>query len=168
LFIATDKVRYVGLALPKLKFRERAHPYIVVEAGDERYQSLLLSDMDRVVQTEFSKDFDVIMQRAIISATAKAVAQYALADQDSSGAAVASLFMAIYSFATTAADVRVWTSLPKEFQIARLEKPADGRIGIAVPGRIPFDIEIGNCNNAIVYVRIIHPGAEPVYDVIKL
>jgi len=79
LFIATDKVKYVGLALPKLKFRERAHPYIVVEAGDERYQSCLLSDMDRVVQTEFSKDFEVIMQRAIISATAKAVAQYALA-----------------------------------------------------------------------------------------
>jgi hypothetical protein len=164
LFIATSKVKYVGIALPKLGFRDKAYPYLVVDSDGKSYTTLPVADMDRVVQTEFSKDFGGILTRAIISATAKAVAQYALEEHgDSYG--IASTLAAAYSFASTAADVRVWTTLPKDFQIARFPKPKNGKLKITPPGSVSLDIDIPNCNNAIVYSRITTNRAAPAYEV---
>jgi hypothetical protein len=165
LFIATRQVKYVGIALPKLEFRNQAFPYLLVNADDREYMTLPVADMDRVVQTEFSKDFGGILTRAIISATAKAVAQYALEQQGSSAATALSYAMAAYSFASTAADVRIWTALPKDFQVARLPKPKTGKLKITPPGSFPLDIDIPQCNNAVVYIRIISNQAVPVCNV---
>ena len=165
LFIATEKIKYIGIALPKLEYRNGAFSYLTAHSNGKSYQTQVVSDMDRVVQTEFSKDFKGILTRAIISATAKAIAQYALSEQDSSGAAIASLFVAAYSFASTAADVRIWTALPKDFQVARFAKPENGNIKITTTGAEPFEINIPACNNAIVYVKIISSQAVPVWDV---
>jgi hypothetical protein len=165
LFVVTNKVQYVGIALPKLDFRDNAYPYLTAEVDGKVYKTCLVSNMDRVIQTEFSKDFGGILTRAIISATAKAVAQYALAEEGSSASSIASIAVAAYSFASTAADVRVWTALPKDFHIARFQKPKNGKLKITPPGSIPLDIDIPNCNNAIVYIRIITNQAIPVYDV---
>jgi hypothetical protein len=165
LFIATNQVKYVGIALPRLEFRNQAFPYLLVNSDDKEYMTLPVADMDRVVQTEFSKDFGGILTRAIISATAKAVAQYALEQQDSSYASLASSLVAAYSFASTAADVRIWTALPKDFQVARFPKPKNGKLKITPPGSIPLDIDIPQCNNAIVYIKIITNRAVPVCNV---
>ncbi len=166
LFVATDKVKYVGIALPQLDFRDGAYPNLVAEVDGNDYNTRVVSDMDRVIQTEFSKDFKGILTRAIISATAKAVAQYAIQKKDTSESSLASLFMAAYSFATTAADVRIWTTLPKDFQVARFPKPEDGKLKITLPGSEPLEIDIPNCNNALVYVRITANQAVPVYEVL--
>ena len=165
LFVASDQVKYVGIALPQLEFRDRAYQYLVAEVDGKDYETRVVSDMDRVVQTEFSKDFKGILTRAIISTTAKAVAQYALEKQDSSKSSLASVFMAAYSYATTAADVRIWTTLPKDFQIARFPKPKNGKLKVSPPGSVPLEINISGCNNAIVYVRITANQAEPIFEV---
>jgi hypothetical protein len=165
LFIATNNVKYFGIALPELYFRNKAYQHLVAEADGKDYETRIVSDMDRVIQTEFSKDYPGILARAIISATAKAIAQYALEKQDSSKSSLASVLVAAYSYATTAADVRIWTSLPKEFQVARFPKPKDGKIKVKRPGSVPVEINIPDCNNAIVYVRIIASQAEPVFEV---
>jgi len=166
LFVATDKVKYVGIALPMLEFREQAYSHLSVKAGDQTYATQLVADMDRVVQTEFDKDFKGILTRAIISATAKAVAQYALHKQGDSSTALASVLVAAYSYATTAADVRIWTSLPKDFQVARFPMPP-GRLVIIEPaGGGSFQVEIPPCNNALIYVRIPFKQARNVCDVI--
>ena len=166
LFVETEKVKYVGIALPKLKYREEAYIYLSAEVDGKDYKTSLVSDMDRVIQTEFSKDYKGILTRAIVSATAKAVAQYALDKQDSSTSELASIFMAAYSFATTAADVRIWTTLPKNFQVARFPKPSDGQLKVSTPGSVSLEINIPDCNNAIVYVRITSNRVEPVFEVI--
>jgi len=119
LFVATDKVKYVGIALPQLKFRQQACPNLTIRAGEETYSTQMVANMDRVIQTEFKKDFQGILTRAIISATTKAIAQYAAQKNEDSSAQLASLLVAAYSYATTAADVRIWTTLPKNFQVAR-------------------------------------------------
>lgn len=166
LFVATDKVKYVGIALPKLEYRDKAYQYLVAEVDGKDYKTCQVSDMDRVIQTEFSKDYKGILTRAIISATAKAVAQYAIEKQDSSGSSISSILVAAYSFATTAADVRIWTTLPKDFQIARFPKPKNGKLKVTPPDSASFEINIPSCNNAIVYVRITVNQAEPVYEVL--
>jgi hypothetical protein len=177
LFIATDKVKYFGIALPKLVFRDRAYSRLVVEAGGEEYSTDIVADMDRVVQTEFKQQYPAIVTRAIMSATLKAVAQYAIEKQNDDKVAngLFSLLAAVYSFATTSADVRVWTALPKEFQVARFDIPEDGKIvirgsgnagaGISGIGQLPLEIELADCKNALIYVKIIRAGVAPVCDV---
>jgi hypothetical protein len=165
LFIATSQVKYVGIALPKLEFRSQAYPYLLVNSDGKEYMTLPVANMDRVVQTEFSKEYPGILMRAIMSAAAKAVAQYAIEQQGSNAATALSYAMAAYSFASTAADVRIWTALPKDFQVARFPKPKNGKLKITPPGSIPLDIDVPQCNNAIVYIKIITNRAVPVCNV---
>jgi hypothetical protein len=150
-----------------LVFRDRACPYLIIEADGRAYQTEVVADMDRVVQTEFSKDFSGILTRAIISATAKAIAQYAIEQQGSNEASIASIFVAVYSFVTTAADVRIWTTLPKEFQVARFEKPKDSKVVIKPASQNPVSVDIPSCNNAIIYIKIVTANMEPKIDVIN-
>jgi len=167
LFIATSAVKYAGIALPKLVFREQAYPYLSIKTADNTYPTQQIADMDRVIQTEFKKDFNAILTRAIISATVKAAAQYALDQQGSTAAMIASIGVAAYSFATTAADVRIWTTLPKDFQVARLSIPDDRMITIDPPGGTPIQVQIPPCKNALVYVKIPFKEATVIYDVMS-
>lgn len=166
MFVEKKKVKYVGIALPKLRFREHAYPSLSILADGQRYKTQYVADMDRVIQTEFNKDFKGILTRAIISMTAKAAAQYALDKQDNPSSTLASFLVAAYSFATTAADVRIWTTLPKDFQVVRFSMPADGAITIEPPGGESFQIKIPSCKNSLVYVKIPFRQARPVYDLI--
>lgn len=163
LFIATDNVRYFGIALPKLAFRPSAAPFLDIQAASQTHRTQLLVNMDSVIKTEFDKDFQGILTRAIISATTKAIAQYSLEkNQNSSTAAV---IAAIYSFATTAADVRIWTMLPKNFQVARFPMPADAQFIIQGPGIGPFSFNIPDCNHAVVYVKMINHVIKPNIEI---
>jgi len=166
LFLVTREVKYVGIALPKLEFRDQAFQSLWIKAGEGNYQTLAVADMDRVVKTEFKKDFKGILTRAIISATIKAAAQYGMENQHNSKGSMASILMAVYSFATTAADVRIWTTLPKDFQVARFAIPEDRTIQIHPSGGMPFDVNIPDCKNAFVYVKIPFAQSVPVYDLI--
>ena len=163
LFIATDNIRYVGIALPMLTFRQAASPYLEIKAGSKTSRTQLVADMDRVIHTEFEKDFKGTLTRAIISTTTKAIAQYAL--EKNSGSSWASVAMAVYSFVTTAADVRIWTALPKNFQAARLTIPENGILTVSGPALAPIQVEIGDCNYAIVYVRMINAAHQPSIEI---
>lgn len=165
LFAKTEKVKYVGIALPKLEFREQAYPSLSISAAGQNYKTEQIADMDRVIQTEFNKDFKGILTRTIISTTSKAAAQYALDKKGDSSAKLASFLVAAYQFATTAADVRIWTTLPKDFQVARFPIPADRQITINPSGGQSFQIEIPPCKNSLVYVKIPFRQAKPVYDI---
>ncbi|MHC5121062.1 MAG: COG3014 family protein [Planctomycetota bacterium] len=163
LFIATDNIRYVGIALPMLTFRQAASPYLEIKAGSKTSRTQLVADMDRVIHTEFEKDFKGTLTRAIISTTTKAIAQYAL--EKNSGSSWASVAMAVYSFVTTAADVRIWTALPKNFQAARLTIPENGILNVSGPNLMPIQVEIGDCNYAIVYVKMINAAHQPSIEI---
>jgi hypothetical protein len=164
LFLVTNEVYYTGVALPRLQFRSAAYPCLMVQTVNGDFQTRQVADMDRVIETEFNKDFRGILARAIASAAAKAVAQTALRRQDN-GEILAAL-VAAYSAATTAADVRIWSALPKDFQIARCTIPDDRKLTINPPGGAPFEIDVPTCTNAIVYIKIVTAGSKPVYEVL--
>lgn len=163
LFIVTDKVRYFGIALPQLVFRPAAAGYLDVRAGGQSYTTATIADMDRIIQTEFKKDFDGILLRAVIAATAKAAAQYALEENNASAAAIV---MALLNFATTAADVRIWSALPKNFQSVRLDRPADGQVVLAAGPHPAITVQLPDCTHAIVYVKMASSNATPIVELI--
>jgi hypothetical protein len=40
----------------------------------------------------------------------------------------------IYQYAANQADTRTWRTLPKQFQVARIDTPADRRVQLSLPG----------------------------------
>lgn len=164
LVLVSSRVYYAGIALPKLTPRKVAYPYLTIKTDAGEYQTRQVADMERVIETEFKKDFKGILIRAIASATVKAAAQAAARDNDNYGIMTAAI--AIYSVATTAADVRIWSALPKDFQVARCAIPENRLLQVFAGGYTAFDVHIPPCKNAIVYIKIINAGASPVCEVL--
>ena len=164
LVLVTNRVYYAGIALPRLRPRYVAYPCLAVQTDTGTYQTKQVADIERVIQTEFKKDFQGILIRAIASAVVKAAAQASVSENDNYG--VATALVALYGVATTAADVRIWSALPKDFQVARCSIPKDRKLQIAPPGGAFFEVNIPTCKNAIVYIKIAHAGASPVYEVL--
>jgi hypothetical protein len=73
--------------------------------------------------------------------------------------------MAVYNFVSTAADVRIWTALPKDIQAARLVMPENGDLTLYGPTLTPIQVKIGNCKYAIVYVRMISTAHQPSIEI---
>ncbi len=164
LVLVSSKVYYAGIALPKLTPRKVAYPYLTIKTDASEYQTRQVADIERVIETEFKKDFKGILIRAIASAAVKAAAQAAARDNDQYGIMTAAI--AVYSVATTAADVRIWSALPKDFQVARCAIPGNRLLQVFAGGYTAFDVHIPPCKNAIVYIKIINAGATPVCEVL--
>ncbi|MCK5802275.1 MAG: hypothetical protein KAI66_05555 [Lentisphaeria bacterium] len=164
LILVTQHVMYTGIALPVLELRAPAYPYLEVVSGTEAARTTIVADMDRVVQAEFKKDFPGILTRAISSALVKASAQYVAEEQFGF---LGGFIVALYSAASTAADIRTWTALPKNFQVARVSIPAEGaRLEVRPPGGASLEIDLPSCTNALVCVRVSRAGVPASVQVI--
>ena len=164
LFLANDKVDYAQIALPKLKNREQAYPWLdAYVQGKQVGRTELLASMDRVIQTEFKREFQFRITEAITSSLVKAFIQYKAKEKLGTAG---NLLAGLYQTATTRVDTRSWTSLPKEIQVVRLRKPADNRLELRAPGlTTPLQIELPNTRFVLIHVRASAPGSQPVYQV---
>jgi len=70
--------------------------------------------------------------------------------------------------ATTAADIRMWTALPKEFQVAKIAAPEGGSVIIATPGGKTYNVSVPKKRNSLIYVKIPRRDARVVIDVMEL
>ena len=166
LWIFSNKLSYVSVALPKLVERKQAYTHLNVKLdNNQTIQTKFLSSMDRVIKTEFEKNYSSVVKRAILSTATKAAINYTIqenANQNSSSgiAAAISIAAAIYQIASTQADTRIWSTLPKEFQLARFSRPQDGTIDLLTPNNILIqNIELPQSDNTIIYVKIATPYA---------
>ncbi|MCP4114682.1 MAG: hypothetical protein GY737_04630 [Desulfobacteraceae bacterium] len=165
LFLLTSKTKYTGIAFPKLKTNEQAYPYLTVEnKGKKLGKTQLLADMDRVIQTEFKKDFPAMISKAVISALVKTYAQY---EAQRHFGDLGGIVGGVYQLATTSADIRIWTALPKNFQVARVSRPENGMLKIVAPGAEPVDVKLPKTRFSVIYVKIPQKGAKPVCEVLK-
>ncbi len=138
-FISKD-VPYVGMALPELVFHGGYAPSLTVVADGARHTTRTIADIDAVVGQEFKADFPAILTRALLSAAAKAAAQYGVAEGaraagNSDWATAAQIIGVIYQVATNNADLRTWSTLPKQIQILRLNTPAGRTLALETVGQ---------------------------------
>jgi hypothetical protein len=71
--------------------------------------------------------------------------------------------VATWAAASTAADLRSWTALPKRVMAVRLDRPADGVVQVVADGQtIPVTVPNGN---SLVFIRKPAPSAPPVVKV---
>ncbi len=165
IFLISQKIKYIGVAFPILKMRPAAHDSLWITTSDQSkaIQTTPLASLERVVLTEFKKDLPGIITRSIISTAIKTFAQY---QANKRLGALGGLGMAVYQYATTKADIRIWTALPKEFQIAKLAIPENRKISITPSGGQEFTVSIPKCNNAIVYIKIPKKNVIPAREIL--
>lgn len=162
LFVFTSNVSYSGIALPKLV--ERPAAFSNLKMGPVKTRPL--ASMDRIIQAEFKTEFPYILSREVIRATLKTVAQKQLKDQNQLLGMVAGVTQA----ATTGADIRHWSALPKEWQLARVQRPSNGKLDIKVseldqPLEVTLDPE---SRFHLVYVKATSPQQQPQIEVMNL
>ncbi|MCZ7640184.1 MAG: hypothetical protein M5U12_31515 [Verrucomicrobia bacterium] len=158
-------VSYVGAAFPQLVFHpgHAASATITTPAGPAT--TALVANMDAVVALDFRDEFPVILTKTLVSTIAKAAAGWAVntaaRQQDDGLGLLARLVTAAVQAAVNIADTRCWSTLPKEFQVARLNTPADGRVTITVAGSSPQSVSLVDGHVVVVYVKSITAGRPP-------
>ncbi len=157
-------VKYVGIAFPYLEEIKKSFNYLIVDNGEESLKTELISSMDTVIKTEFKKEFPSIITRAVISIVIKTVAQVVMEKEQGE---LGKLIAAIFAYVTTGADTRIWCSLPKEFQVAKTAIPTNRTIKIDTEYGNSYNVNIPECNNAIIYIKIPTLMAKPVIEVFK-
>lgn len=172
-------VIYAGMALPYLRYRDAGAGIWSVQSGQSVTQMAELANVDRLVKVEY----DVYMRgaltreitRTIVKVGAQAAfgvaADAALRRHEKKGGGMgdywslkaAQIGVATWAATTTAADLRSWTALPKTVKMARVDRPADGKIVVMADGqRIEINVPHGN---SMVFIR--KPGAAAV-PVVKM
>ena len=167
---AGNYVIYAGMALPYLRERTQGAINWSVVADGQNLAMAQLANVDSLVKTEYDVYMRGALTREITRTIVKVGTQVALgiaadaAAQRSQGAYLslkaAQLGVATWAATTTAADLRSWTALPKSVKVARVSRPADGRLQVMADGQaIQLEIPPGN---TMVFIRKPGPSAYPV------
>lgn len=163
-FIVSRELTFVSVALPRLELRSSACTHLLIDDGVREHPTRPLASMDRIIQTEFKKMYPSTVRRALFSAMVKTVIQFQARQQ---GGDLAGLAAAVYQIASTRADTRIWSTLPKEFQLLRFRRPESGNTVIRMPGgRVIADLRLPKRNHILVYVKIPTNTAVPSVSMI--
>ena len=164
--IIAAKLSYVGAAFPRLVFHDDYSRGLKVKSGELEETTLPLASMDSVVALDFKNEFPTIVTKTLISTIAKAAAAYAANDaarqQDQLGGLFVQMFTTVVQAAVNIADTRCWTTLPKEFQIARIPTPADRKITLSTANSLPVEVNLLDGRVNVVYVRSV-TAATPLW-----
>jgi hypothetical protein len=160
-FIVSKDVPYVGMNFPSLEFRpDPVHRYQVA-TQEHLVHTEMLSSMDRIISAEFNQELPLVITKTIVAATAKAAAQYALREATKNAGLMGALVQVggvIYQVAMNEADLRIWSTLPKEVLYTRVPTPENGVIRIAPAGMLSAEaglsIQVTPGKSNIVYLRI--------------
>jgi hypothetical protein len=164
-----QQVPYVGAAFPLLDYHGDQVATFSVEGGEQPANASLLCDVDAVVKQEFDDKLPLVITATLVSSASKAVATYfAQRAAGDNGWAVA-LGGALYQVAMNSADLRCWLTLPKQWMVARLPRPASGKLSVALgDGQRVDGVELPDQTFSIVYLKSVRSGTKPLCHVLPL
>ena len=172
--IMLPQVPYVGAAFPRLKPQEDYAAGLTVTANGTNETTAVVCSMDSVIGKEFKNELPTIITKTIASTILKAAAAYGVVEGGRQaggewGKMAAKLAMVAYQASVNIADLRTWTTLPKEFQVCRIPTPPDRKIELATSnGGQTKTVTVCEGTYNIVYVRSITASGPLLISQIKL
>ncbi len=168
------RLSYLGAAFPTLELRDGQLSALTVTAGGSNSTTALLASMDAVVAQDFKNELPSIITRTIAATVAKGAASYALNEAaNQQGGGLAGVFSqigtAVYQLSVNIADLRTWTTLPKEFQICRIPTPSDRKVelrGVGSGQNAVVTLDEGRIN--LIYVRSVTASGPMFVSQMKL
>ena len=156
---------YTGFAYPVLRYRLGVSSPLRLESGrQEDVSTELLSSMEAVVSTEFSHELPRIVTRAVAASVTRTLLQYQLRRRFGEFAGFLGL---VYQLVGTQADTRIWSSLPREFAIARSGWIPGERLQLRLNGET-HALALPDNRFVMVWVRQPSAVADPLIEVIPL
>lgn len=165
----------VGVAFPAVDPAGGVPGPLAVVSGDTRFpEPTTLASVDAMVLAEFREEWPVVRNRAVASATVKAIAayiankaaqEYARQNSDNTGAQLLMLATLVGTNLYTAvaqADLRSWTSLPSVYRLQRAEVADGARLTLAGAGlAAPREVALPRAKAVLVTVRSVASGIAP-------
>ena len=155
LILADQNAPIITVAFPRIAPVANRSKLEIGWAGGAKAYPVALADMDSIVGREFDDELPVVRTRAITSATVKGVAAYMAnkaAEENNrrnntggSGMLYLATLIVSNSYTTLSAqaDLRNWTSLPKEVSMARLVAPRGSSLRLSDPAApLPVDVTL--------------------------
>ncbi len=161
------------LVLPKLVSRDAAYPFLSVRDGNgELAKTAVVCDMDAVVASEYRERMPSILTRNITQVGVKAVLQALIVNElgkQGIPRLVASTAVSAVFNMTKHADTRIWTSLPKNFQVAVIDRPASGELSFFAPDgkKAMAKVKIPAGAPSFVFVKTPAAGVAPTVSVVS-
>jgi hypothetical protein len=149
---------FVFASLPIYQFSSSAIHDGRVTTGGMSEETSTVFDVDAVAARNLLDDFPIIFTKQIVRSYLKARLTSRLAKDHGIGGAI---FGTIFSAITERADLRAWSMLPKQIQVARLFVPKSTKdISIEyVPGQASSTVQIPQgASHVIVYCRATENG----------
>ncbi len=157
--IVFANVSYIGSAWPVLETRGGNALTLAATAGSLHLNTATVANLDSVIARDFEDEKPAIISRTLASTLAKGAAAFAAneaASQADEGlGALVRLATLAYQASVNIADTRSWTTLPKEFQIARMPTPPDRRLRILEGNQAPVVVPIEEGLVHLVYIRSV-------------
>lgn len=153
-----------SFAIPKLVSRQSSPTdYVSLRSGDSVISEYTLANMDRVVQSEFKKRTPAVITRAVVGATARAIAQNEL---NKHAGPLAGLAGSLFNIAITGADVRSWRSTPGTTQLAQIRK--NGNPVFLSSAGWTQEMSLPSAGMQIVYVKQPNIGTPALVNVLEI
>ena len=156
-FLVTSKLAYVGASFPKLVYNGDYYGSLGITVGDQTINTATVASMDSVIANDFKNEWPTVVTKTLITTATKAIIQAVIQKQAEDrggmwGGLIAGAVMGAVNASTNIADTRTWTSLPKEFQYARLATPENRELTLTVgETHQTITLEPGSVN--VVYVK---------------
>ena len=139
-FSTTSRIPYLGIAMPSLKINDQyaSNINITFNSDNTVYNTELLADLDIIVSQEFEKFYPVELTKAISGSLLKGGLQYIATDsvrgENDTVRSVLGVGSGILAQATTRADLRSWSTLPKQIRFCKISTPTDKKLTIQSVG----------------------------------
>ncbi|MDX8414895.1 hypothetical protein [Intestinicryptomonas porci] len=148
LWLIKKDLPHVAVNFPYLEKQANFKESVKVVAAGAPLTFDLVSNMDDIIEEEFYIELPMVITKTMLSAAAKATAQYFAAQSAGKYGMIVNTVGAISQTLTNDADLRTWTTLPKQIKIAKVKTPADGKITI---DNVPYSVKTSGIN--IVHVK---------------
>ncbi len=165
LMLINSKLPHVSMNFPYLKMQDSYVANIRVQAGSQSFYTECIADMDAIIKNEFDINLPMVITKTILGAAIKAGASAAVQNSigDDSTRLVAGIGLGLLQASINNADLRTWSTLPKQISIARVETPANG--SVTVDG---FPLELNPKTVNIVHVKNNSASASSVIKVFNI
>ena len=171
-FLTSSGLKIANLSLPKFQSNEHSYVPINIRTSEGVYQTQLLSDMERIMKTEFNASFPGEVAKAVTWMVVNLVAQEVSARYINKKASkhggligklgkskvAGSLAAGAISQITNDVETRTWSTLAKEIHLARFKMPFDRLVHIDGLASVRIEPHV---NYAMIYVRSPKKTAKP-------
>ena len=162
-FSATSRIPYLGIAFPTLRTNDQYLADLEVFSSSNKAEKMgteLLADMDAIVAQEFDQYFDIELAKAITGTIAKGGLQYLATDavrsENELTRALVGAGAGILAQLSTRADLRSWSTLPKQIRFCKIPTPQDQKLTLRGSGTtLSNEVKVPKSPINLVWVRSV-------------